>query len=147
MSEWVSQVSTQYSCSLVQNFKSKYYLNRNVQKSVYDIHRSTKQEWRYRHSMVLNMMCWCHLIMYCIRSVIKIYKMFHQPDFSAATWALITSSADILRDHWLGEYCFSSSCHRAPQSAIETSDVVLLLQAFLQTPPTAPRLASGTGVP
>lgn len=26
-------------------------------------------------------------------------------------WAWITSPADILCDHWLGEYCLSSSCH------------------------------------
>lgn len=46
----------------------------------------------------------------------------HSPDFKAATWALITSPADILCDQRLGEYWSSSSCrkHRESQSQLDT---------------------------
>ena len=44
-----------------------------------------------------------------LRIVAFIFKT-DRPSFKAFTWALITSSADILCDHRLGEYCLSSSC-------------------------------------
>lgn len=52
-----------------------------------------------------------------LRIVATIFKT-DRPSFKAFTWALITSSADILCDHWLGEYCLSSSCQ--PEKLLST---------------------------
>lgn len=49
-------------------------------------------------------------------TVVCIQFTTNPPSFKAFTWALITSSADILGDHLLGEYCLLSSCKRERNS-------------------------------